>query len=298
MNLLSQYIKSGFALVPIPSKQKGPIVVGWNTLEKVITSSENLDRLQGLNVGIAHAYCHPSPTCAIDIDSYLDAKEWLALNGLNLKEIINAPSVVGIWSGKKYSIKLLYTLPTGMQPIPIQVIKNSEGKTILEFRCATNNGLTVQDVLPPSIHPSGTKYQWVGNGQFTDIPEIPANLLHLWLNLPHKERLSYKKINRTNKLVLQHLVDTPETPRNIARVRSLLQHIDSNCDYVTWRNVVWGILSTGWENALELAQIWSMTSKEKYSEKSFLKVVNKFDYERGITLGTVYFHAKQGGWNV
>jgi len=277
---------------------KGPKITGWNTLEKVVKSSENLDCLEGMNIGLAHAYCHPSPTCALDIDFYPDAKNWLKLNGLNVNDLINDLNVVGIISGKKYSLKLLYRLPLGVKPITTKVIKNDKGKTILEFRCATNNGLTVQDVLPPSIHPSGTKYQWVGNGQFTDISEIPANLLHLWLNLPHKERLSYKKINRTNKFVLQHLVNTPETPRNIARVKSLLNHIDSNCDFITWRNIVWGILSTGWVSAIELAQEWSMTSKQKYQHIAFFKVVKSYKIDGGITMGSVYFHAKERGWHV
>jgi hypothetical protein len=293
-----QYIESGFALVPIPLMHKGPKITGWNKLEKVVKSFESLGCLEGMNIGLAHAYCQPSPTCALDIDFYPDAKNWLELNGLNLNDLINDLNVVGIISGKKYSLKLLYRLPLGVKPIPTKVIKNDKGKTILEFRCATKDGLTVQDVLPPSIHPSGGAYQWVGNGQFTEMPEIPANLLHIWLNPPQKERLSANQINRTNKFVLQHLLDTPETPKNVARVKSLLQHIDSNCDYITWRNVVWGILSTGWKNAIFLAQIWSMTSRKKYSEKSFLKVVEKFNCDRGITLGTVYFHAKQGGWSV
>ena len=35
--------------------------------------------------------------------------------------------------------------------------------TVLEFRCGTADGLTVQDVLPPSMHPdTGMPYRWGG----------------------------------------------------------------------------------------------------------------------------------------
>ncbi len=53
--------------------------------------------------------------------------------------------------------------------------------TILEFRCGTCDGLTVQDVLPPSIHPdTGQPYKWGGKGNWQAIPVIPAALLAIW----------------------------------------------------------------------------------------------------------------------
>lgn len=53
--------------------------------------------------------------------------------------------------------------------------------TVLEFRCGTREGLTVQDTLPPSIHPdTGRPYRWGGKGDWRAIPEIPAALLAVW----------------------------------------------------------------------------------------------------------------------
>jgi hypothetical protein len=76
------------------------------------------------------------------------------------------------------------------------MIRNAEGKSMLEFRCASSDGLTVQDVIPPSIHPSGTQYQWGGKGSILDIPTIPKCLLDIWLSLlnpPAKANSNYSR---------------------------------------------------------------------------------------------------------
>ena len=42
-------------------------------------------------------------------------------------------------------------------------------------------GLTVQDVLPPSIHPDTQQpYRWAGRGHWTRLPMVPMQLLDLW----------------------------------------------------------------------------------------------------------------------
>ena len=44
--------------------------------------------------------------------------------------------------------------------------------------------VTVQDVLPPSIHPSTKQpYRWAGHGNWTRLPVIPQPLLDLWQSL-------------------------------------------------------------------------------------------------------------------
>ena len=56
-----------------------------------------------------------------------------------------------------------------------------DGATVYELRCATTGGLTVQDVLPPSIHPETKQpYRWAGAGNWTRLPAIPQALLDLW----------------------------------------------------------------------------------------------------------------------
>ena len=89
----------------------------------------------------------------------------------------------------------------------------------------------------------------------------------------------------------------PRTVQNIADVRNALNHISADCDYPLWRDVIWSILSTEWDNAIDIARDWSLTAPEKFDERSFLTVTKSFDPSKGITLRTLNYHAKAGGWS-
>lgn len=294
MTNVAEMLKYGWALVPIPLGQKRPVNTGWNLKEKCIKGVEREHILEGMNIGLAHAYCTPRPTCAIDIDNYKAAKLWLATHGIDLNGLLEAEDAVVIWSGKKYSLKLLYTLPAGIPPMISKQINSPDGKVALEFRCATLDGKTVQDVLPPSIHPSGKAYQWLGHGNPLKLPEIPEAIYRLWNKLiENKTRVSERKF-------LPHVSaqKRPESVRQIAIIKEALSHTSSNCSYEVWRNIVWAILSTGWVCAERIAKDWSQQAPDRYVEDSFWAVVNSYmpDRERPITLGTLYHHARLGGW--
>jgi len=175
LNAAESYIAAGFALVPIPYGEKGPKHRGWNKRANTITSLDQIERLTGKNIGLAHAY---SGTCAIDIDDYIKAEEYLQERGIDLAALMTADDAVQTQSGRENHAKLLYRTP---EILP--TLQHREGRdTIFEFRCATANGLTVQDILPPSIHPStGKPYSWIGD--YTKLPTIPAELLTVWTSL-------------------------------------------------------------------------------------------------------------------
>ena len=139
-------------------------------------------------------------------------------------------------------------------------INGIDGKTALEFRCATKDGYTVQDVLPPSLHPDGQLYVWLGDGDPLQPPYIPQHLLSVWcLLIANGSRVA---LRNSNSLADSH--PRPETPRQIATVSSALSYIDADCDYETWRNVVFAILSTGLSDAEDIARAWSEGSPEKF----------------------------------
>ena len=182
MNICKEYIKNGLTLVPIPKGMKGPVKSGWNHIDDAVTTTEKAEKITG-NVGLLHAYVKPCPTVALDIDDIELAKHWLEGRGISLSQLLNADDAVQIVSGKPCRAKLLYYLPEGTAPIEtVQVQSNNESKCmILEFRCATRNGLSVQDVLPPSIHPdTNAPYQWGGKGDWRqttrNLPSTPENL--------------------------------------------------------------------------------------------------------------------------
>lgn len=288
-------IDSGLALVSIPYRQKGPVTSGWNLRQNSISDSSQAAHLEGMNIGLAHAYCAPVPTCAIDIDNYTTARPWLQTHGIDLKELLFTDNAVVIWSGKKYSLKLLYKLPAGTAPMVSTKINGPDDRVALEFRCATLDGKTVQDVLPPSRHPSGTEYRWIGRGNPLLLPEIPESLIELWNKLISK-RAGVAGRNFALGLIMGQ---RPESPRQIAIIKDALSHISADCPYEVWRNIVWGIISTNWTCAEEIAEEWSRTAPNRYAEDAFWTLVNSYmpQRENQITVGTIYHHARLGGWN-
>ena len=294
MNILD-LIQSGLALVPVPYREKGPTSRGWNLRENAITTPQGSLLLTGKNIGLAHAFCKPTPTCAIDVDNYNTAKPWLAMHGIDLNALLQAGDAVVVWSGKKFSIKLLYRLPASTTPLESKKIVGPDGKSTLEFRCGTKDGKTVQDVLPPSIHPDGHQYRWMGEGDPAHLPEIPPPMLQVWLELISNN--SRVALRRKPCSVEHHL--RPETLRQIAILKDSLGFISADCNYETWRNIVWAILSTGWLCAEDLALEWSETAPERFDFDAFWVLANSYipDHPNQITVGTVWHHARLGGWN-
>lgn len=176
-----RYVANGWAVVPIAKGTKGPSAKGWNRRDRCVTTAADCERItEGL--GLAHAY---SGTCALDVDDLALAIPWLAERGVDLDALMHAPDAVGISSGRPGRCKLLYRLPEGVAPLPSKVLTHDAG---LELRCATADGLTVQDVLPPSTHPdTGTPYAWwIGDdlvGHWSTPPTLPAELLAVWRDL-------------------------------------------------------------------------------------------------------------------
>jgi len=285
----SSLVGSGFTLVPIPSGKKRPFHRSWNHRGKVIDSPDQVRQLSGMNIGLAHAFCTPNPTCSIDLDDVTHATEWLSNRGVDLAALQSAPDSVGISSGKKNSSKLIYRLPDGLRPLASKAITGPSGDMMLEFRSATKDGRTVQCVLPPSIHPSGSQYRWVGAGSILNLPTLPDRLLQIWLELL-KSKESHPRSTHVS-------ISNPETPRQIAILKQQLEFIDADCSYEGYRNVIWGIASTGWECAYKIALEWSLTAEYRFEEHTLDALFFSYDPDRDdrITVGTIYHYAKQGG---
>lgn len=293
---LEAMLASGMALLHVPLGVKKPSGCGWNRPERAIVTPSRAFELAGTNVGLAHAYCTPRPTAAIDIDDYHPAKAWLSARGVDLDALLFSVNAVAIWSGKPRSIKLLYRLPHGQMALPTQTVKGPTGKMLLELRCATANGLTVHDLVPPSTHPSGTIYRWMGEGDPLNPPDVPGELLKIWQSLlvpPLDGAELSRRLRQQSRATLE------ETPREVATMRDRLKYISADCDYAQWRNIVWAILSTGWQSAEDLARGWSMTAPHRFDERAFMNVVTSYRADRpdARTAATITFFARMGGWN-
>lgn len=163
----ADYAALGWALVPIPHGTKGPNKRGWNLRENC-----QLPPGWSANVGLAHAY---SGTAALDIDRLDDTATYLQAHGIDVSALLSAPDAVQVTSGRTNRAKLLYRMP---EPLPTKKLANGA----FELRSASADGLTVQDVLPPSVHPeTGKPYEWIGD--YRNLPPIPSDLLKLWQTL-------------------------------------------------------------------------------------------------------------------
>ena len=201
-----------------------------------------------------------------------------------------------MWSGRPNRLKGIFRLPECLSPLRTEKVK-VDGGVILEFRCATADGKTVQDVIPPSVHPSGTKYRWV-QGLLETLTELPRELLDLWQELITADQTE-SQVQKKTKTAWRAPV--PLTPREVAILKDQLDYIDPNCDRETWRNVVWAMLSTGSQDAFDIALEWSEKAPEKFDIDEFYNLTNSYIEGRiglngSITRGTIYHHARAGGW--
>lgn len=277
--------------MPVRLGEKDPSTVGWNLRHNCVTDPALARTLMNKNIGLAHAYCHPAPTCALDVDKYPFASKWLACRGVDVRALVEADDAVVIWSGKRHSIKALYRLPAALGAMPSVKIFGPDGNCALELRCASRTGRTVQDVLPPSLHPDGHQYQWVGKGNPLSLPPIPDGLLSVWRGLAEPVRCASTRDGARP-------IHTPEeSPREIANVIDALNRVSADCSYDTWRNIVWAVLSTEWNSAEEIARQWSESAPNRFDGSAFERVVGSYrsDHPSGITVGTLFYHAKRGG---
>ncbi len=282
----ANYIRHGWKLVPIPPGSKGPRAKGWNRPECAISDPAHLP--QGHGVGLAHSF---SGTVAIDIDQWDRAKQELSAHGIDLEKLYTAPDAVTIESGRPGHGKLLFGLALPSKKL-IDTDTNGMKYNYIDFRCATSNNLTVQDVLPPSTHPQTQQpYQWGGRGHWTRLPEIPGPLLAFWWGLIKQDQ------QRTIK-------DGAGVNASWEDVQSALEYIPANIDRDGWIRIGMGLHWAGVqigdpETAFHVWDEWSAQSPEKYKGQNDLVTQwrsFRADNGQSVTLGTLFEMAKTYGW--
>jgi len=275
------YIRHGWSLVPIQPGTKAPQGLGWNRPGAHLRSQADLP--PGHGIGLAHAY---SGTMALDLDDWDAATTMLAMFGIDLQALYDAPDAVVIDSSNPGHGKLLYSMPFGLA-LPTRKI--SADKTIFELRCATADGLTVQDVLPPSVHPgTGQPYRWAGRGHWSRLPMIPEALLNLWQSM-------------NDAPVIEQAA--PVTA-SWDEIRSAIEAISPDCsreDWITvgmalhYASVADGDASKG----LPIWDAWSSKSPAKYpGERAIQAQWRSFRADKGekITTASLFHLAQQAGW--
>ncbi len=304
----ADYVRAGLALVPIPLGQKGPRARSWNREENAIRNETAAAQLNGCNIGLAHRW---SGTCAIDVDRYDVAEPWLREHEIDLRALLDAPDAVQIVSGREGRAKLIFRLPGGVEGLPsIKLCPYTDVDGAqhhgLELRCATADGsATVQDVLPPSIHPdTGKPYEW--RGDWRKIPVIPEVFLALWRSLEPLEH-DTKGNGKGGPLELD-LAALAKVSDTWPHIPGALACIPADCSFDEWFRVGMAIhwaasALARLEDGFVLWDTWSKGPPDKPASKypGERDVRQKWanfhaDKAGGITLGTLFQIAGRYGW--
>ena len=87
----------------------------------------------------------------------------------------------------------------------------------------------------------------------------------------------------------------PHTPENVAIVKAMLGKVDpdpgASGTRARWRDIIWGVASTGYPEAYDLAREWSERG-DLWDEDDFNGVWNSFNPEGGVGFGTLAHHAR------
>ena len=243
-----QLLSKGWALTPVRSGTKQPALRNWGRPEEAIRGPENAYRLSE-SAGVLLAHCDP-PLMALDIDDFHSATDWLNERKIDLAKLIQTPDAVQIYSGCHSRAKLLYRIDR--LRFTQRVMKDRN--TILEFRCADRNGGSVQDLIPPSMHPTtGQPYQW--KGDWTHVPSAPEELLAIWDELLEKGAKHHSCFTAT------------KVP--IETIESILLSLDPDMPYDSWIRVGKGIheATHGSETGLSLWERWSRNGQKYEAEE-------------------------------
>ena len=85
-----------------------------------------------------------------------------------------------------------------------------------------------------------------------------------------------------------------DSPSTNALLRSRLAYINPDCDYETWRDVVFAVLSTRFIDAISIAESWSEGSS-KFDQRAFNTLIDS--YKAGsFSVGTIYYYSNLGGY--
>lgn len=290
---IDTYLSLGWSLTPLDPGTKKNTTPGWNLRENCIRKSDTLPENSG--VGLMHAY---SGTMALDIDNKEVACAELAKHGIDLEKWLTSRDAVRIVSGAVNHAKLLYLMPFGVSLQSKKLITtDSNGKKFnyLDFRCASRTGLTVQDVLPPTIHPETKKpYVWIADCR--KLPIIPDELLQYWQSLipTPTEPLSLKSCSVKRESIPWAIVE------------SALYKINPDIDRDSWVRIGMALQVQGYETgdtdrALELWNAWSIGPNDNPAMKypgyyGLQSQWEGFAPDAGITVGTLFHIAESYGW--
>ena len=166
------YAEKGWSLVGIPAGSKAPTTFGW---QQRATPPSYWETHENANMGLLHG---PSGTCALDIDHMENTRTIFEALNIDLDAILDqAPRIVG----RPDRGKAIFAVPAGVDLTTRKIswpVQGDPRRTDVVFELRAGS---VQDVLPPSIHPdTGKPYTWAGRSWGLPLLPVPDQLLTIW----------------------------------------------------------------------------------------------------------------------
>lgn len=277
-----QYEAHGWRVVPI-HEGKGPKATGWNLPDRQWLPSEWAN---AIGLGLLHA---ESGTMAFDVDDLAGSIKWFAERGLDLPTMLGKG--VGIARGDPNRTKRIYAAPAFMLPPSVKVPCPDDGHGLFELRCASANGRSVQDLLPPSLHPTGSRYQWEGDWKAASA--LPETLLTVWQSLRAPVPLPLENT----------ITSTASTDATWTEITEALEHINPDCSRQDWITVGMGLHAHGAQcnqidQAFTVWNTWSAMGAKYPGPRAMAQQWHSFrdDKVTTVTMGSVFKLARDAGW--
>jgi hypothetical protein len=229
MNDWQRYLDLGWQLTPIRPGTKKPRGDGWMNGAVAIRSKADLPRLNGA----AGVLLVPSGLMTLDVDDIKLATQYLMdHHNCDLTQWLGAIDAVGIDSGQDNKAKLVFKLAQPMRHIKIR----QDGNIILEFRSQSATGGSCQDLLPPSPHPNGGHYEWIGEPE--DVELLPQIFKNIWQAEIDKKFASAPAPASLDKVELPDNLNEDGIKRLLTAL-NFIPIVDT--DYETWTNIGFGL---------------------------------------------------------
>lgn len=154
-NLISEYIESGWSILPVKPEEKRPYMTNWLQYNKVRASKDTVDNwfthLTGAGVGAVTGRI--SNMVVLDVESYCT---------IPIQELLKKFPTQMIAQTGSGGYHLFFQYPQGVGKVANRV-------GIFEGADLRADGGFI--VLPPTIHPNGNKYRWVKRGPLGVFPK-------------------------------------------------------------------------------------------------------------------------------
>lgn len=261
------YLENGYSVIPVMYAEKRPAISHWTEFNQHIASSAQIEQwyAQQYNIGLCMGKL--SNLIGVDLDNDVDGIHKQICSLLPETPVVKR-GAKGCTKFYQYNGEISKTLKYKGQQI---------GDLLSDNR---------QCVLPPSIHPNGNPYVWDGialcDVKSTDLPKITTEI--------------WNKINELLCPAQQNKSLYREPTRD--DIQSALGYINPDNDYDDWLHVGMALhaFSGGAKWAFDLFDNWSAHG-EKYKYGEPAQKWESFDQNGNITINTLFYLAKQNGYN-